>query len=138
MAEYFNKKSGLSGSVPLGSFNSMFSFTGSSKNDAAVTKALALDGYFVPLFEVKLTSSELVLREDVKRAIPYSWDPSSLARLVGNRLVCTRNCGIIICYIFYQLEALYVSSIVSFLSNCQYSSLCAALLKTMVPTLLLL
>ncbi|XP_020105858.1 LOW QUALITY PROTEIN: MACPF domain-containing protein CAD1-like [Ananas comosus] len=84
MVEYFNKKSGLSGSVPLGSFNSMFSFTGSSKNDAAVTKALALDGYFVPLFKVKLTSSELVLREDVKRAIPYSWDPSSLASFIEN------------------------------------------------------
>jgi len=82
MAEHFNKKSGLSETVPLGSFNSMFSLTGSWKVDAATTKALAMDGYFIPLFTVKLTVPELVLREDVKKAVPRTWDPPSLARLV--------------------------------------------------------
>lgn len=97
MAEYFNNKSGLSEKVPLGSFNSMFSFTGSWKIDAATTKALAVDGYLVPLCEVKLMNPELVLCEDVKRAVPSSWDPPSLARLVGNKLVCivTRYCHMI-------------------------------------------
>ncbi|URE22139.1 MAC Perforin domain containing protein [Musa troglodytarum] len=74
MAEYFNKKSGLSGTVPLGSFNSMFSLTGSRKVDAAATKALAMDA--------KLASDDLVLPDDVKRAVPRNWDPPLLARLV--------------------------------------------------------
>ncbi|CAD6254998.1 unnamed protein product [Miscanthus lutarioriparius] len=84
MAEYFNGKSGLSETVPLGYFNSLFSFTGSWKNDAAVTKALAIDGYSLPLFRVKIRSSELTLLESVKRAIPNVWDPSALARSVGS------------------------------------------------------
>lgn len=94
MAEYFNKKSGLSGTVPLGSFNSMFSLTGSWKVDAAATKALAMDGFHFPLYTAKLMSDDLVLRDDVKRAVPRNWDPPLLARLVGNRLVCimTRYC----------------------------------------------
>lgn len=82
MAEYFNKKSGLSDAIPLGSFISMFSLTGSRKVDAAATKALAMDGYFIPLFKLELANSALILREDVKKAVPRSWDPPSLARLV--------------------------------------------------------
>ncbi|XP_008792299.1 MACPF domain-containing protein CAD1 [Phoenix dactylifera] len=84
MAEYFNKKSGLSENVPLGSFNSMFSFTGSGKIDAAATKALAMDGYFIPLYKVILMNAELVLREDVRLAVPRRWDPSSLASFIEN------------------------------------------------------
>ncbi|XP_038981337.1 MACPF domain-containing protein CAD1-like [Phoenix dactylifera] len=84
MAEYFNEKSGLSENVPLGSFDSMFSFTGSWKIDAAATKALAVDGYFIPLYKVVLMNAELVLREDVRRAVPQNWDPSSLASFIEN------------------------------------------------------
>jgi hypothetical protein len=87
MAEYFNRKSCLSETVPLGSFNSLFSFTGSWKNDAATTKALAIDGYSLPLFRVKIRNSELTLLESVKRRIPNVWDPSALARSVGNSLI---------------------------------------------------
>lgn len=87
MAEHFNRKAGLSEIVPLGNFNSLFSFTGSWKNDEAATKALAIDGYSVPLFRARLMSSELKLLEGIKRAIPYSWDPSALARSVGNLLI---------------------------------------------------
>ncbi|VAH63390.1 unnamed protein product [Triticum turgidum subsp. durum] len=83
MAEHFNRKASLLETVPLGSFNSLFSFTGSWKNDAAATKALAVDGYSVPLYRVKITSDELVLQESVKRAIPYIWDPPALARSVA-------------------------------------------------------
>ncbi|CAI9758841.1 unnamed protein product [Fraxinus pennsylvanica] len=38
MVEYFNKKANISGNVPLGSFNSAFSFTGSKHLDASATK----------------------------------------------------------------------------------------------------
>ena len=80
MAKYFNMKSNLGGDVPLGSFNAMFNFTGSWQLDAASTKSLAMIGYIVPLFEVRLEITDLVLLQQVKRAVPYSWDPASLAR----------------------------------------------------------
>lgn len=80
MAEYFNKKSDISGRIPLGSFNAMFNFTGSWKVDEAATKSLAMVGYFTPLFEVKLAKDGLMLSEKIKHAVPYSWDPASLAR----------------------------------------------------------
>ncbi|XP_030480470.2 MACPF domain-containing protein CAD1 [Cannabis sativa] len=84
MAEYFNKKSDISGNIPLGSFNSMFNFTGSWQVDAATTKSLAMVGYIIPLFKVKLEKPNLVLREEVKRAVPYSWDPAALASFIEN------------------------------------------------------
>ena len=80
MAEYFNKKAGLSVDVPLGSFNAAFSYTGSNHVDAAATKTLSTDGFFIPLAKVQLTKYPLVLQENVKRAVPMSWDPPSLAR----------------------------------------------------------
>nr|BAJ95066.1 predicted protein [Hordeum vulgare subsp. vulgare] len=84
MAEHFNRKAGLLETVPLGSFNSLFSFTGSWENDAAATKALAVDGNSVPLYRVKITSDELILQESVELAIPYTWDPPALASFIEN------------------------------------------------------
>ncbi|CAH1440344.1 unnamed protein product [Lactuca virosa] len=84
MAKYFNMKSNLGGDVPLGSFNAMFNFTGSWQLDAASTKSLAMIGYIVPLFEVRLEITDLVLLQEVKRAVPYSWDPASLASFIEN------------------------------------------------------
>ncbi|KAK7318864.1 hypothetical protein RJT34_03571 [Clitoria ternatea] len=84
MAKYFNEKSGVTGQIPLGSFNSMFNFTGSSLADAAATKSLAMVGHFIPLFEVKLKNQNLVLNEEIKRSVPNSWDPSSLASFIEN------------------------------------------------------
>ncbi|PKA64625.1 MACPF domain-containing protein CAD1 [Apostasia shenzhenica] len=84
MALYFNKRSGLTENVALGSFNSMFSLTGCSKVDAAATKTLAMVGYYIPLFKAKLTNAELVLQEEVKLAVPRSWDPPSLASFIEN------------------------------------------------------
>ncbi|KAK9153156.1 hypothetical protein Sjap_000636 [Stephania japonica] len=84
MAELFNSQCGVSGRVPLGSFNSMFNFTGSWPVDAASTKSLVMDGYFIPLFKVQIARPSLVLHEEVKRAVPYSWDPSSLASFIEN------------------------------------------------------
>jgi hypothetical protein len=80
MAEYFNKKSQLYGNFPLGYFNVAFSFTGCKKIDLASTKSLAVDGKFIPLCKVQLTRNILFLKEDVKRAVPVSWEPLLLAR----------------------------------------------------------
>ncbi|KAG9448153.1 hypothetical protein H6P81_014281 [Aristolochia fimbriata] len=84
MAEYFNKKTGISGSIPLGSFNSMFNFTGSWQIDAATTKSLVMDGYFIPLCGVQLAKSSMVLHDYVKRVVPQTWDPSALASFIEN------------------------------------------------------
>ncbi|RZB82323.1 MACPF domain-containing protein CAD1 isoform B [Glycine soja] len=84
MAKYFNERSGITGHIPLGSFNSMFNFTGCWMADAAATKSLAMVGYFIPLVEVKLNKLNLVLTDEVKHAVPYSWDPTSLASFIEN------------------------------------------------------
>lgn len=84
MAAYFNEKSDISGCVPLGSFNATFNFTGSSNVDAAAIKSLAMAAYIIPLYQVKLATTKLVLQEEVKRAVPYSWDPASLASFIEN------------------------------------------------------
>ncbi|ESR42803.1 MACPF domain-containing protein CAD1 [Citrus sinensis] len=83
MVEYFNEKANLSGGFPLGSFNAAFSFTASKHIDAAATKTLSMDGFYIPLAKVEL-KSPLVLQENVKRAIPASWDPPSLASFIEN------------------------------------------------------
>ncbi|RWW37781.1 hypothetical protein BHE74_00057061 [Ensete ventricosum] len=80
MAEYFNRKALLSGSIPLGSFNCAFSFSGSKKIDAAATKSLAMNGKFIPLCKVQLMKHPLSLQDHVKAAVPRSWEPLSLAR----------------------------------------------------------
>lgn len=84
MVEYFNKRANLSGNIPLGSFNAAFSLTGSKHIDAAATKTLCMDGYFIPLSKFELTKSSLVLQESVKRAVPTSWDPPALASFIEN------------------------------------------------------
>ncbi|CAK9144476.1 unnamed protein product [Ilex paraguariensis] len=84
MVDYFNKKANLSGHVPLGSFNSAFSFTGSKHIDVAATKSLCVDGFFIPLAKVELIKSPLVLRENVRQAVPLLWDPSALVSFIEN------------------------------------------------------
>jgi len=80
MVEYFNKKANISGNVPLGSFNSAFSFTGSKHLDASATKSLCMDGFFIPLAKIQIMKSPMVLHENVRKAVPTSWDPPALAR----------------------------------------------------------
>lgn len=118
MAEHFNKKSGISGSVPLGSFNSMFGFTRCWEGDAAATKALAMDGFYFPLYEVRLITDDLVLRDDVKRAVPCNWNPQMLSRLVGNKLdyFISRYC-----YVPDAYRNIYEVDIVFFYCNCSNS-----------------
>lgn len=84
MAEYFSRKALLSGNTPLGSFNSAFSFTGSKKIDAGATKNLAMDGIVILLCKVLLAKQPSSLLENVKRAVPTSWDPSSLSSFIEN------------------------------------------------------
>lgn len=84
MVEHFNRKVNLSGSLPLGSFNAAFSFTGSKHIDAAATKTLSTDGFYRPLAKVEISKSPLMLQENVKHAVPSSWDPPSLASFIEN------------------------------------------------------
>lgn len=84
MVEYFNKKANLSENVPVGCFNAAFNFTSCKDIDAAATKTLCLDGFFIPLVKVQLEKSQLVLQENVIRAVPASWDPSALASFIEN------------------------------------------------------
>ncbi|KAK4359572.1 hypothetical protein RND71_021801 [Anisodus tanguticus] len=84
MVEYFNKKANLSGHAPLGSFSVAFSYTGSKHIDIPSTKTLCIDGFFIPLSKLQLMTSPLVLRENVKRAVPTSWDPPALASFIEN------------------------------------------------------
>ena len=91
MAGLFNEKSGVSERIPLGSFNGMFNLTGSWQVDAAGTKSLAIVGHFIPLYKVQIAKVNLVLHEEVKRAVPYSWDPASLARYFVVALIAYRK-----------------------------------------------
>ncbi|KAH6757162.1 MAC/Perforin domain-containing protein [Perilla frutescens var. hirtella] len=84
MVEYFNRKASLKEHTPLGSFNAAFSFTGSKHIDAASTKSLCLDGYFIPLAKIQLVKSPTALNENVIRAVPKSWDPPALASFIEN------------------------------------------------------
>lgn len=62
-------------------FNSMFGFQSCSwAKDAANTKHLGLDGYFIVLFTVHIERYPLVLTDEVRNAVPSNWDPAALAR----------------------------------------------------------
>ena len=80
MVEYFNRRANLFGHSPLGSFNAAFSYTGSKHIDAATTKTLSIDGFFIPLAKLELRKSSMVLQQNARRAIPTLWDPPALAR----------------------------------------------------------
>lgn len=82
MVEFFNNRAQLSGNTPLGGFNFAFSLTGSKKIDMASIKSLAMDGIFMPLCKVMLTKQPSSLREDIKKDVPCSWEPSLLARFI--------------------------------------------------------
>ncbi|KAL9686988.1 hypothetical protein QQ045_031384 [Rhodiola kirilowii] len=88
MAEYFNEKSEISGCIPVGSFNANFKFSGSWQIDAAATKSIAMIGSFIRLYKVNLVNHILVLKDEVKRVVPYSWDRNLVccSLLVGSKL----------------------------------------------------
>nr|XP_043610940.1 MACPF domain-containing protein At4g24290-like [Erigeron canadensis] len=82
MSEQFNKEVSLSGRIPTGQFNAAFEFTGSWQKDAANTKALAMDGVFITLYNVTLKKSQIALTDHVKNAVPSSWEPAALAKFI--------------------------------------------------------
>lgn len=63
-------------------FNTMFDFRGCWQNDAASTKSLAFDGWFITLYNIELERSHLTLSEKVKREVPTAWDPAALSEYV--------------------------------------------------------
>lgn len=88
MSEFFNQKSSLPGKIPSGFFNAMYGFqSGSWATDAANTKYLGLDGYFIILFNVHIDRFPLVLSDEVRDAVPSCWDARALARLDFNSLL---------------------------------------------------
>ncbi|KAI7725320.1 hypothetical protein M8C21_029668 [Ambrosia artemisiifolia] len=83
MSEFFNKKCSGPGKIPNGFFNAMFGFqSGSWASDAANTKYLGLDGYFIMLFNVHLDRYPMILSDEVRNAVPSTWDPPALARFI--------------------------------------------------------
>ncbi|XP_038688540.1 MACPF domain-containing protein At1g14780 isoform X2 [Tripterygium wilfordii] len=83
MVESFNQACLVPGKIPSGLFNAMFGFeSGSWARDAANTKYLAVDGYFIVLFNVHIHRYPLLLSDDVRKAVPNSWDPCALARFI--------------------------------------------------------
>ncbi|TVU30110.1 hypothetical protein EJB05_21717 [Eragrostis curvula] len=79
MSELLNQKSSVQGKVPSGYFNALFDLSGAWLTDAKDTKHLAFDGYFISLYNLHLKASPLVLRDEVKKAVPSKWDPVALA-----------------------------------------------------------
>ncbi|KAA8532474.1 hypothetical protein F0562_032507 [Nyssa sinensis] len=83
MSEFFNQKCSLPGKIPSGLFNAMFGFqSGSWATDAANTKYLGLDGYFIVLFNFHIDRYPLVLSDEVRNSVPSVWDPSGLSRFI--------------------------------------------------------
>ncbi|CAA0811507.1 MACPF domain-containing protein [Striga hermonthica] len=83
MSELFNRRSSLPGKIPSGLFNSMFGFeSGSWAVDAANTKYLGLDGYFIILHTLHIDRYPLILDDQVRNEVPSTWDPSALARFI--------------------------------------------------------
>ncbi|KAL6634388.1 hypothetical protein ACP70R_027059 [Stipagrostis hirtigluma subsp. patula] len=79
MSELINQKSSVQGKVPSGYFNALFDLSGAWLTDAKETKHLAFDGYFISLYNLHLKASPLVLRDEVKKAVPSKWDPVALS-----------------------------------------------------------
>lgn len=79
MSERFNLDLSVSGKIPSGLFNSMFDFKGCWQRDAADTKYLAFDGWFITLYNIELAKSQMILSDQVKQEIPSSWDPPATA-----------------------------------------------------------
>lgn len=82
MSELLNQKSLVQEKAPSGYFNALFGLSGAWLNDLKETKHLAINGYFISLYNLHLRASPFVLCNDVKRAVPSSWEPAALARFI--------------------------------------------------------
>ncbi|KAJ1279166.1 hypothetical protein BS78_04G134300 [Paspalum vaginatum] len=96
MSELLNQKSSVQGKVPSGYFNALFELSGAWLNDAKDTKHLAFDGYFISLYNLHLKASPLVLRDEVKKAVPSKWDPVALSWFIetyGTHIIVEMGIG---------------------------------------------
>ncbi|KAL5211911.1 hypothetical protein ABZP36_022758 [Zizania latifolia] len=83
MSELFNQRSSVEGKIPSGQFNASFDLdSGSWAQDAPRTKCLAMDGYFIPLFDLRLDRRPLALADHVLADVPAAWDPSTIASFI--------------------------------------------------------
>ncbi|GAU32552.1 hypothetical protein TSUD_64470 [Trifolium subterraneum] len=82
MSEHFNRQLSLSGKIPSGQFNNMFDMRKCWSRDAACTKSLAFDGWFITLYTVELDRTNITLSETVKKDVPSSWNPIALAEFI--------------------------------------------------------
>lgn len=83
MSELFNQRSSVEGKIPSGLFNACFDLdSGAWAQDAAATKCLAMDGYFISLFDLRLDRRPLALADRVLRDAPTAWDPAAIARFI--------------------------------------------------------
>ena len=80
MLELLNQKSSVQGKVPSVYLNTLFDLSGAWLDDAMDTKSLAFDGYFISLYNLRFTTSPLILRDEVKEVVPSNWDPVLLSR----------------------------------------------------------
>ncbi|KAK8642106.1 hypothetical protein V6N13_011466 [Hibiscus sabdariffa] len=82
MSEKFNQDLSLSGKIPSGLFNAMFDFKGCWQKDATSAKNLALDGWFITLYNVELERTNITLSDRVKQEVPTTWDPAAIAEFI--------------------------------------------------------
>lgn len=82
MSEQVNQDLSLSGKIPSGLFNGMFSYRGCWQKDSSNTKSLAFDGWFISLYNIELARSQITLSEYVKNDVPATWDPVALADFI--------------------------------------------------------
>ncbi|KAF7080295.1 hypothetical protein CFC21_084397 [Triticum aestivum] len=83
MSELFNQRSAVEGKIPSGQFNACFDLdSGSWAQDASATKCLAMDGYFISLFDLQLDRRPLALAAHVLCDVPAAWDPSAIASFI--------------------------------------------------------
>ncbi|XP_059658895.1 MACPF domain-containing protein NSL1 [Cornus florida] len=82
MSEQLNQELSLSGKIPSGLFNAMFSFRGCWQKDALATKSLAFDGWIITLYNIELARSQITLSENVKKEVPSTWDPAALTEFI--------------------------------------------------------
>lgn len=82
MSELLNQISSVQGKIPSGYLNAIFDLTGDWLQDAAETKSLAFDGFFISLYCLQLTASPLILHNKVQKSVPSRWDPAALSRYI--------------------------------------------------------
>ncbi|KAM0912876.1 hypothetical protein ACQ4PT_012532 [Festuca glaucescens] len=83
MSEVFNQRSSVEGKIPSGQFNACFDLdSGSWAQDASSTKCLAMDGYFISLFDLRLDRRQLALAGHVLDDVPAVWDPAAIASFI--------------------------------------------------------